>query len=166
MSVIDPVRSARHCGATRRADPDRVGAAAVDDVQQRGVGAVGADQRERERLVERVLAGTRLRDPRERLHGAARPDLDPVVAVGGDRRAGRRVVLGRRHEDAAVGEPHREDAAVAQPGEEPPDDGTDRAGVAARVLDDVMGREDVGQQLLLRHRRGERLPGAVRRNGR
>ncbi len=33
-----------------QADADRVGAAAVDHVQQRGVGAVGADQRERERL--------------------------------------------------------------------------------------------------------------------
>ena len=36
--------------------------------------------------------------------------------------------------------------AVAQPGEEPADHGPDRAGVAARVLEHVLGREDVGQR--------------------
>ena len=70
---------------------------------------------------------------------AGGPDLDPVVAVGRDRLARRRVVLGRRHEHAAVGEAHAFDAAVAQPGEEAPDHGPDRARVAARVLEHVVG---------------------------
>ena len=138
MSVIEPVRSARHRGATR--DPTRIASALPQSTAWSiAVSAPsGRMSAKANGLVEPVLARAGLRDPRERLHGAARADLDPVVAVGRDRRARRGVVLGRRHEHPAVGELHREQLAVAQAREEPADDRADRAGVPARILDDVL----------------------------
>ncbi len=141
MSVMCPVRSARQRGATREPIADRVGAAAVDHVQHRGVGAVGPDQRERERLGRACACPARGSATHVNVctvpRGPTSIQWSPSGATG---RARRRVVLGRRHEHAAVGEPHRHDAAVAQAGEEAADHGPDRAGVPARVLEHVVGR--------------------------
>ena len=137
MSVMCPVRSARQRGATRM--PTRIASATPQSTTCSSAvsapsGRISANANG---FVERVLARPRLRDPGEGLHRSARPDLDPVRAVGCDLRARRRVVLRRRHEHATVGEPDRLDAAVAQAGEEAPDHGPDRAGVAARVIEHV-----------------------------
>ena len=96
----------------------------VEGVQERGVGAVEGDQRERERPVE-GLAGDRLGHPGPRGHGAGGGHLDEV----GDGLMGHRVVLRRRDGDPPVRRPAADDDAVAQPGEEPPDHGSGRARV-------------------------------------
>ena len=79
-------------GRDAHAGRHRVDRAGVDRVQERGVGAVELDQRERERLVERVLLGRR-RDPRPRLDGAGGADVDEVV---GELLAGVGIPLERR----------------------------------------------------------------------
>ena len=92
------------------------------------------------------LPAPRLGDPRERLHGAARPDLDPVVAVG----ATAALVAGSYSVGGTSTRPSARRTATMRPSRSPvrnrPIDGPDRARVAARVLEHVMGGEDVGQR--------------------
>ena len=123
-----------------RADRDRVGACRSRPTCSSAVSAPsGRISANANGFVERVLARPRFRDPRERLHGAARADLDPVVAVGRDRR---RSSSGRTRSAARARARRRGarlDAAVAQAGEEAPDHRPDRARVAARILEHVLG---------------------------
>ena len=89
----------RHRGVTRM--PTRIASAAPQSthVQQRGVGAVGADQRERERLRSSgCLPGARLRDPGAGLTAPRGPTS--TIRRRRDSALGRRVVLGRRHQHA------------------------------------------------------------------
>jgi hypothetical protein len=85
----------------------------VDDVQQRGVGAVELDERERERRVERVL-GPRRRHPRPRPHHSRVSDAHDLTGRG----AGVRVVIHRRHGDTTVRSTAPEDLAPHEGGEE------------------------------------------------
>ena len=144
---LDVAHAADAIGAPARRDAHagghRVLRARVDHVHPRGVGAVGTDHRERERVIEHVLVGPGLFDPRPRLHRAGRPDLDEVA----DGIARDRVVLGRRHEHATVGDAHALDATVAQRREEAPDHGPDGARVTARILERVVGDEGLGHDI-------------------
>ena len=84
MSVMWPRRSAFQRGATRMPVAIASGEPAVDGVEERGVGTVELHQRERERMVERMLRG-RLRDPRPRRHRSRGTDVDEVVLERGTR---------------------------------------------------------------------------------
>ena len=94
----------------------------------------GVIERERERMVERMLR-RRLVDPRPRPDRARRADLDELV----ERVAGVRVVLERRDEHLAVARPDAEDPMLLEPGEERADDGPERARIREleRALDDA-----------------------------
>src|SRR5215207_2057996 len=131
-ALLAPAGRDPHAGAHARL------VAGVDDVQQRSVGAVEADERPGEGMVERVLP-VRVGDPRPRGDLAVRADLDEVV--GRELLAGVGVVLGRRADHVAVLGPDAEEPAVAQAGHEPADDRAD--GARVRVLEDVGGFEDV-----------------------
>jgi hypothetical protein len=117
-------------GVVGPADPDahagrhRVGGAGVDGVQDRGVGAVEQDERERERPVQ-WLVDDGGGDPRPGLHGAGLADLDEV----GGRLVADGVVLGGWDEHSTVGGPRPEDGAVTQTGHEPREDRAQRTGV-------------------------------------
>src|SRR6266540_4406786 len=125
-----------------------VGAARVDHVQERGVGAVEADQRERKGVVERVLAGRR-GDPCPRLDHAARSDLGEAGRV--ERVTRRRVPLERRGEHTPVAGLDPEQSPVTQAREERPDDRAECPRV--RELDLV------GGEPLVRHDPGvEHIP--------
>jgi Thioesterase superfamily len=112
--------------------------AGIDDVQQRGVGPVEADERPGKGTVERVLL-VRVADPRPGGDLAIRADLDEVV--GRELLAGLGVVLSGRADHVAVLGPDAEEPAVAQAGHEAADDRAD--GARVRVLEDVGGFEDV-----------------------
>jgi hypothetical protein len=135
-ALVAPAGRDPHAGAHARL------VAGVDDVQQRGVGAVEADERPGEGTVERVLL-VRVGDPRPGGDLAVRADLDEVVDA--ELLAGLGVVLGGRADHVPVLGADAEEPAVAQAGHEPADDGAD--GPRVRVLEDVGRFEDVG----LRH---------------
>ena len=119
-----------------------------------GVGAVGLHQRERERVLQRMLRG-RFRNPRPRLDGAAGSDVDELV----ERLAGVRVVLERRHEHLAVAAAHADDPVLAQAREKRADDRSDRARV--RELERALGDSGHAREAKARNASLSILPIAV-----
>jgi hypothetical protein len=87
--------------------------AGLDDVQQRGGGAVELDERKGERPVPPVLR-PRGRHPGPRAHHTAVPDPDELIT----RRAKLRVVVGRRDDHPAIDGATPPQLAARQPGEE------------------------------------------------
>ena len=98
MSLMWPSRSSRQRGTTRMPIDIVDVLADVDRVQQRRVGAVDLDQRPRERSLDRMLRASGRVTHAYVVTVPPGPDLDQF----GERLAGRRVVLHRRHEHAAV----------------------------------------------------------------
>ena len=131
MSLILPMRSARHRGATRMPVGHLIHAPGVDRVDHRVVGAVELDERERERVVERVLLGG-LGHPCPVGDGARGAHLDEV---GRQFLARLRIPLegGCQHLVAVA---DTEDLAPDERGHEPAEHGSERALV--RELDVVL----------------------------
>src|SRR5205823_5305377 len=106
-------------------------------VQHRRFGAIDADERPRERTVERVLRARSVH-PRPRRHRSLRANLDHFLR----RFTGDGVVLHRGNQHSPVARPRSDDDLLTQAGEERAHHWS--GGAAERILDDERGGQNLG----------------------